>query len=49
MALHARMVSALKTPGNMIRTGERVINLPSVGKVDVVNRLAPHRLEPYAA
>jgi flavin reductase (DIM6/NTAB) family NADH-FMN oxidoreductase RutF len=29
-----------KTPQNIIRTGECVINLPSVGQVDAVNRLA---------
>jgi flavin reductase (DIM6/NTAB) family NADH-FMN oxidoreductase RutF len=34
------MASASKTPGNMIRTGECVINLPSADQVDVVNRLS---------
>ena len=29
-----------KTPQNIIRTGECVINLPSVDQVDAVNRLA---------
>jgi flavin reductase (DIM6/NTAB) family NADH-FMN oxidoreductase RutF len=29
-----------KTPANMIRTGECVLNLPSVGEVAAVNRLA---------
>jgi flavin reductase (DIM6/NTAB) family NADH-FMN oxidoreductase RutF len=29
-----------KTPGNIIRTGECVLNLPSLGQVDAINRLS---------
>src|SRR5215469_10137749 len=34
------LASSSKTPQNMIRTGECVLNLPSVDEVGAVNRLA---------
>ena len=34
------LAASSKTPQNMIRTGECVLNLPSVEEVDAVNRLA---------
>lgn len=40
MALHARSPDRIKTPQNMIRAGQCVLNLTTTKQADAVNRLA---------